>query len=88
MLEKCQPLTIGWLTEEQSATNQYQQQFQRDVNDLAFVVNFTNEMESLTPSDQKEKNSQIAEWAESGFSVLATGNIRYNVSPTIYGNGD
>jgi hypothetical protein len=33
-------LAIGWLTEEQSATNRYQQQFwQKNINQH-FVVNF------------------------------------------------
>jgi hypothetical protein len=36
-------LAIGWLTEEQSATNQYQQQFRLDIINLAFnlIFNFS-----------------------------------------------
>jgi hypothetical protein len=33
-------LAIGWLTEVQSAVNQYQQQFQQDIINLALVVIF------------------------------------------------
>lgn len=34
-------LAIGWLTEEQAATNQYQQYCQQVVINLALVINFT-----------------------------------------------